>query len=137
MIEWLSAPHIDVTGTAKPGEIAGPYNDNRVAAIRITSQFEDYGLVIEGRPEVLLQKAREILRTAELIVEQTMRDPNLRSLYGITSVEHGGTDLNPVLRKPVEIVVDQETAAYIERKRASGMTDAEIVLEALDAEGES
>lgn len=86
-IEWLSARFMDVTGSASPGSFVNDGSENGAAAIRLTSESGD-GVIIEGRPEDLLGKAREILRCAELIVEQTMRDPQLRSLYGMTSVEH-------------------------------------------------
>jgi hypothetical protein len=85
-IEWLSVRYMDVTGSASPGSFENDGSENAVAAIRLTSESGD-GVIIEGRPEDLLGKAREILRTAELIIEQTMRDPQLRSLYGMTSVE--------------------------------------------------
>lgn len=84
-IEWLHARHIDVTGSAEPGSFEGPYRPNEVAAIRITSQYDGDGLIIEGRPEDLLAAAREILRAAELIVVQTAQTPRLLSLYGLTS----------------------------------------------------
>lgn len=83
---WLSAQFIEVDGSAKPGSYDYPdHGTNDVATIRIKDKVGDDALLITGRPERLLAVAREILRTAELIVEQTMRDPQLRSLYGITS----------------------------------------------------
>jgi len=89
-IEWLDAGHADVTGAATPGSFGDGMDDNTVAAIRITSQFTGDGTIIQGRPERLLQLGREITRVAELIIEQTMRDPSLRRLYGMT--ESGDTD---------------------------------------------
>lgn len=85
-IVWLSPRYTDVDGTSNPGSYTSATGEqNRVAAIRIVSQLDGRGVIIHGRPEDLVAQAREILRTAELIVEQTMRDPELRSLYGITS----------------------------------------------------
>lgn len=84
-IEWLAANFVDVDGTAQPRSYENDGNENATAAIRIASRYDGDGIIIEGRPERLLELAREITRTAELIVEQTMRDPKLRSLYGITS----------------------------------------------------
>jgi len=82
--EWLSARYTVVTGHAHPGEIENDGNENGAAAILITSEDGD-GLVIEGRPEDLVDVARRILAVAEEIVVDTMRDPALRSLYGITA----------------------------------------------------
>ena len=85
-VTWLPTRYIDIDGTSIPGDVTtsdGSAND--VACIRIVSQTDGSGIILEGRPDNLLERAREILRTAELIVEQTMRDPKLRSLYGITS----------------------------------------------------
>lgn len=84
-LEWLNAQHTDVTGSASPGAFEGDEEANEVAAIRITSQYDGDGIVIQGRPEQLLALAKEITRTAELIVEQTMRDPELRAMYGLVS----------------------------------------------------
>jgi hypothetical protein len=83
-IEWLSANYVEVGGTAQPGTYEGNDDANEVAAIKIVGADGD-GIIIQGRPERLLTIAREVVRTAELIVEATMRDPKLRLLYGITS----------------------------------------------------
>jgi hypothetical protein len=86
-IVWLSALHVDVSASAQPGSFE--YEDhgvNEAAAIRIADSAANPGdaLIIEGRPERLIEIAKEILHQAELIVEQTMRDPELRRLYGAT-----------------------------------------------------
>lgn len=81
---WLGQKYTEIDGTAKPHSYvdeSGQVND--VAAIRIKSKIDGAGIIIEGRPDEILSTAREILRTAELVVEQTMRDPELRRLYGI------------------------------------------------------
>lgn len=82
-IEWLSSRYTDVTAEAQPGGFENAGDSNAAACLIITSQNDGHGIVIEGRPDNLLEKAREILRAAELLVEKTMRDPELRSLYGI------------------------------------------------------
>lgn len=85
-VTWLPTRYIDIDGTAIPGDVTtsdGSAND--VACIRIVSQTDGSGIILEGRPDNLLERAREILRTAELIVEQTKRSPDLLSLYGITT----------------------------------------------------
>lgn len=85
-IVWVSPLYLTIDGTAQPDSIEYPeIGRNSAAALRILDSTSGDGLVIEGRPEQILERAREILRTAELIVEQTMRDPQLRALYGITS----------------------------------------------------
>lgn len=83
---WLSAQYIEVDGSAKPGSYDYPdHGTNDAATIRIKSQTGDDALLITGRPERLLTVAQEILRAAELVVMETMRDPELRRLYGIPS----------------------------------------------------
>lgn len=91
-IEWLPARFTMVSGVAVPGDFKDEDgNSNEVACIAIQSA-DGYGIVIEGRPDNLLDIARSVLRTAETLVEQTMRDPNLRSLYGITTPPQVGTE---------------------------------------------
>jgi hypothetical protein len=84
-IEWLSSRYTDVSGEAQPGGFENDGGANAVACLIITSQNDGHGIVIEGRPDNLLEKAREILRAAELLVEKTMCDPELRRLYGVTT----------------------------------------------------
>lgn len=89
--EWLAAANTEIGGSARPDYIIGSSGEgNSVACITVTDVYTGDGLVLQGRPEQLLEKAREILRAAEQIVEVTMREPELRSLYGITS--QPGTD---------------------------------------------
>jgi hypothetical protein len=86
---WFSALFTEVDGSAQPASFAiDPIGRNEVAALRIkASDSTGDMLIIEGRPERLLEVARELLRTAELVMNQTMQDPALRRLYGLTSVE--------------------------------------------------
>lgn len=91
-VEWLSSRYLDISGEAKPGGFENADGSNEVACLIITSQNDGHGIVIEGRPDNLLDRAREILRAAELLVEKTMRDPELRRLYGLTEPYwHAGT----------------------------------------------
>lgn len=85
---WLNAQFIEVDGSGKPGSFDESGETNDVAAIRISSHATGQRFLIEGRPEQLLELGRDFVRTAELIIEQTMRDPELRRLYGLTEVEH-------------------------------------------------
>lgn len=81
---WLGQKYTEIDGTSKPHSYFDESNQtNEVAALRIKSTIDGAGVIIEGRPDEILATAREILRTAELIVEQTMRDPTLRRMYGI------------------------------------------------------
>jgi len=86
-ILWLSANYVDVEGAAKPESFS--YEDqgtNDVATIRIKDSLSSGDAVlISGRPERLVEIAKEILRTAELVMIQTMQSPELRRLYGITT----------------------------------------------------
>lgn len=85
-VTWVIAPQTEVGGSARPDYVVGPGGEgNSVAVITLTNRHHGERVAIEGRPEHLLEIAREILRTAEQIVEVTMRDPGLRSLYGITA----------------------------------------------------
>jgi hypothetical protein len=94
--EWLAAAQVEVGGSARPDYVVGSDGEgNAVAVITLTNRHTGDGAVIEGRPEDLLNLARAMVRTAEQIVEVTMRDPNLRSLYGLTGpaapLSQGGT----------------------------------------------
>lgn len=91
-ILWLSARFTEVDGSAIPSRYTiEDYGENYAATIRIKDASSDDAMLIEGRPERLLELAREILRVAELVAEQTMRDPALRRLYGIIESSQGGT----------------------------------------------
>jgi hypothetical protein len=90
---WLNAARVDIDGAARPRSFIDGDSANDVAAVRITSQFvsEDQ-VIIQGRPEDLLAMAHALVRTAELVVEQTMRDPELRRLYGLADPKLGQED---------------------------------------------
>jgi len=89
-IEWITAPQIEVGGSARPDSVTDEHGiQNSVAIITLTNRHSGDAVVIEGRPEHLLNLARAQLRVAEQIVEATMRDPQLRSMYGLTA--HVGT----------------------------------------------
>lgn len=75
----LNARYTEVEKNARPTETT------MVASIKIADAFEGSGLTVQGRPEDLVRLGREILAAAEEIVVETMRDPELRALYGITS----------------------------------------------------
>ena len=87
--KWFHAAYADATGAAQPGSFTdeGSGTENSVAAIRITSQHTGEGVVIQGRPEQLVELAREVLRVAEMVQAQTLQDTSLRRMYGLTSVE--------------------------------------------------
>jgi hypothetical protein len=92
-IAWLSARFVDIDGSAKPGSYDdGHGNRNAVAAVRIASQHNGDAIILEGRPEDLLARGREIMRTIEGVVEQTMRDPELRRLYGFPERPNVGAE---------------------------------------------
>lgn len=84
-IEWLTARYTTVDKHSKPGQFHNDGSENDVACITITGSFDGDGAAISGRPEDLVKLARQILAAAEEIVVETMRDPDLRALYGITS----------------------------------------------------
>lgn len=75
----LNARYTEVEKNARPTETT------MVASIKIGDAFDGSGLTIQGRPEDLVRLGREILAAAEEIVVETMRDPELRALYGITT----------------------------------------------------
>lgn len=86
---WLPVRYVEVDGAAHPASFDyADHGINGAAAVRVRSMTSDDCLILEGRPEEILSKAREILRVAELVVEQTMREPALRSLYGIVTEDH-------------------------------------------------
>jgi hypothetical protein len=137
-ITWLAARFLDIDGSARPGSYADSQgNQNAVAALRITDQNSADGLVIEGRPEDLVVKAREILRAAELVVEQTMRDPQLRSMYGL--VQHdtkpaGGFMTVELGKLPTrQVFLPEAVMGYVDQQRALGKTDGDILDDAMDA----
>lgn len=105
-IIWLSAQYTEIDGSGKPEsyDIFG-HGVNDVATIRIKDQNNSDALLISGRPERLLEIARDFVRTAELIVEQTMRDPELRRLYGFAAIGN----------EPGAIVLDEadDTAGWV------------------------
>lgn len=92
-IEWVTAPQIEVGGSARPDSVTDEHGvQNSVAIITLTNRHSGDAVVIEGRPEHLLALARDALVVAEQIVEVTMRDPQLRSMYGITAPQVGAAD---------------------------------------------
>ena len=126
-VTWVIAPQTEVGGSARPDYVVGPGGEgNSVAVITLTNRHHGERVAIEGRPEHLLEIAREILRTAEQIVEVTMRDPELRSLYGLTS---------PVAGRVIEVPLPDtpEVREFLERERAAGKTDTEILRDAVNS----
>lgn len=99
-IEWGSARYTYIHGTATPGEIEHGDDANSTAAMQITYGSDGDALVIEGRPEDLVALFRGALDTAQAILMETVRSPELRRMYGeMAEAEHGpsqgGTDPVP------------------------------------------
>ncbi len=91
-IEWFAAQNIDIDGSARPGSYLGnDGSENSVAAVRIADQFTGDCVIIEGRPERLVELARDLLKAAEAVEMQTIIDPSLRRMYGLASLESEGT----------------------------------------------
>lgn len=136
-IQWLTAREVEVGGTARPNtyhRIDGTTND--VAAVRISSIHNGDGLVLEGRPEDLVATAREFLRAAEQIVEVTMRDPDLRRMYGIVHDPKpaGGFITVELGKLPTsQAFLPEAVMRYVDQQRALGKTNADILDEAMDA----
>jgi glutamine amidotransferase-like uncharacterized protein len=84
--EWMIAQNVTVSGLAHPGQYEdnqGTHND--VAAIVIQRTSGIGTVVLEGRPESLVELAQKITDAAARITVTTYSDEKLMSLYGRTA----------------------------------------------------
>lgn len=81
--EWMIAPHVHVEGMAKPGHYTDSEGEtNEVGALMIQRSSGIGTLIIQGRPEDLLEVATKLVAAAEAIVAVTELSDGLKRLYG-------------------------------------------------------
>jgi hypothetical protein len=83
--EWMMPRSVTVESTAIPRIFVDDKGEeNSVAAIRIRRNSGVGAVVIEGRPEDLVEFARQVTVAARQAAGDTDATPELRALYGRT-----------------------------------------------------